>query len=170
MKKTFGMLLLCLVLVLSGMLTACGSGDGGTTPAATQPTSQATSEPTSTAPTQQQQGPVESPFADIPIYPGAETVIEDYAGLELSGGEMGSGSLEMYYYKVNGASIEDIMDYYRNEMPNNGWMFIAEVELYEEIVGTSSMYMKDNHTATIYAFEDTEGIADLILGIMRMTT
>lgn len=180
MKKTLGLLLLCLALALSGVLTACGGGDGATTPAATQPTtpattqptSPATSEPTSTAPTQTSQGPVESPFSDIPIYPGAEAAIEDYANLELSGGQMGDGSFEAHYYKVNGASIEDIMDYYKDEMPNNGWMFIAEVELQEDMIGTSTMYMKDNYTVMIYAFEDTEGIADadLILGIMKMSS
>jgi hypothetical protein len=178
MKKTYSLLLLCLVLALSGLLTACGGGDGGTTPATTQPTSPATTQPSSptstqpssTAPPQTSQGPVESPFSDIPIYPGAEAAIEDYAviGAELGGGS----SIEAYYYKVNGVSIDDIMDYYKDEMPNYGWVFIAEVALQEEMVGTSSMYMKDNYTAMIYAFEDVEGIADadLILGIMKMSS
>lgn len=170
MKKTYSLLFLCLVLALSGLLSACGGGNGETTPASTQPTSQGTTQPTSTEPTQQQQGPVESPFSDIPIFPVAESAIEDYANIELTGGQMGNGSYEAYYYKVNNSSIDDIIDYYRDEMPNYGWTFIAEVELQEEIVGTSLMYMKDNSTVMIYAFEDTEGFADIILGIMKMTT
>ena len=178
MKKTYGMIFLCLVLILSGVLSACGGGDGGTTPATTQPTTPATTQPTSpastqpssTPPAQTSQGPVESPWADIPIFPGAGAAIEDYANLEVSGGQMGSGSFEAYYYKVNGSSIEDIVSYYRDEMPNYDWMFIAEVELQEEMVGTSLMFMKDIYTVMIYAFEDTEGIADIILGIMRMSS
>ena len=176
MKKTYGMIFLCLVLILSGVLSACGGGDGGTTPATTQPTTPATTQPTSpastqpssTPPAQTSQGPVESPWADIPIFPGAGAAIEDYANLEVSGGQMGSGSFEAYYYKVNGSSIEDIVSYYRDEMPNYDWMFIAEVELQEDMVGSSLMFMKDTYTVMIYAFEDTEGIADIILGIMKM--
>jgi hypothetical protein len=166
-KKTYGMLLLCLVLALSGLLAACGGGDDGTTPATTQPTPAASTQPTSAAPTQQQQEPAESPYSDIPIYPGAADAFGDYADFSGSfSGETGEVEVEWHYYRVDESDAEAIIDFYNSSMPDNGWQHIMDAEI-PEMEGNYAMYIKGNSTAMVMAFVDPEGGPGLILGIYK---
>ena len=164
MKKTFGLGFLCLALVLSVLLSACGGGGG--TPAATTQQQQQQTQQQQQQTQQQQTSTAESPYSDIPIYPGAEDAFGEFS--EFTGGiaSVPDASIEWHYYQVDESDPDNIMDFYKSQMPDNGWEFIIEASV-PEMGGSYAMYMKGTSTATIMAFEDPEGTYGMILAICK---
>lgn len=66
---------------------------------------------------------------DIPLYPGADEA-EEFS-MAMAGGDEGDcGRLEWRYYEVDG-DVEDVASFYEDEMPDNGWEEVMNMDLGE---------------------------------------
>ena len=170
MKKTLGLVFLCSALVFSSLLSACGGGNGEeTTAVSTQVTSPAATHetPAITIHQPQQTSDVSSPYSDILIFPGAESIIGDFEAFVGSiEGAQGGVDLEWHFYKIDGGDIDEIMNFYNDRMPEDGWQLIMEMDT-PQMEGSYQMYMKGSDTATIMTFKDPDNMTDFILAIYK---
>ena len=158
-----------LALVLVG---ACG-GDNGeeetTTAAATTTTSAAatttgaaatTTPPQTTQPSNGGGGGGDLTWDDMPIYPGADQIQEFSISMPMEDEEY--SEVEWRYYECD-ASVEDVVDFYKDEMPDYGWEEMMWMDMSEIAYG---MYMKNNEEDAAMVWIAAEG-GDTLVGLWR---
>ncbi len=149
-----------LALVLVG---ACG-GDNGeeeTTTSATTTSSQpTTSEPQTSEPSNGGGGGLT--WNDMPIYGGVDQ-IEEFS-MSFSPDEGDYSEFEWRYYET-GADIDDVIDFYKDKMPDNGWDEQMWMDAGEVAYG---MYFKNNEKDAAMVWIAAEG-GDTLIGLWRAT-
>jgi hypothetical protein len=151
-----------LALVLVG---ACGGdGDDETSAAQTSAqTSNPTTQPSSSEPettTTESSGGNGGGFTwdDVPIYGGADQIQEFNISIPPEEGEY--SRVEWRYYET-GDDIDDVVDFYRDKMPDKGWDEIAWMDMMEIAYG---MYMKnDEADAAMVWLSSTNGDTQIAL-------
>ena len=170
MKKIIGLVILCLVLAGLSLLPACGGGDGEETSTVSTQVASTTAPqetPAITIHQPQQTSDVSSPYSDIPIFPGAESIIGDFGAFVGSiEGAQGGVDLEWHFYKIDMGDIDEIMAFYNDRMPDDGWQLVMEMDT-PQMEGSYQMYMKGSDTATIMTFRDPDNMTDFILAIYK---
>ena len=146
-----------LALVLVG---ACG-GDNGeeeTTAATTAATSAATTTAQTTQPSNGGGGGLT--WNDMPVYGGADQ-IEEFT-MTFSPDEGDYSEFEWRYYET-GADVGDVIDFYKDKMPDNGWDEQMWMEAGDIAYG---MYFKNNEKDAAMVWISTEG-GDTLVGLWR---
>jgi hypothetical protein len=152
-----------LALVLVG---ACGgdNGDNGDTEETTTAqttTPQTSDEPEPTEPSNGGNGGGGGlTWDDMPIYGGVDQ-IEEFS-MTFSPDEGDYSEFEWRYYET-GADIDDVIDFYKDEMPDNGWDEQMWMDAGEVAYG---MYFKNNEKdAAMVWIAAEEG--DTLIGLWR---
>jgi hypothetical protein len=152
-----------LALVLVG---ACGGdGDDETSAAQTSaqtsnPTTQPSSSEPETTTTESSGGNGGGGFTwdDVPIYGGADQVQEFNISIPPEEGEY--SRVEWRYYET-GDDIDDVIDFYKDKMPDNGWDEVVWMDMMEVAYG---MYMKNNEAdAAMVWLSSTNGDTQIAL-------
>jgi len=146
-----------LALVLVG---ACGGNNGEeeTTTATTSATTAATTAAQTTQPSNGGGGGLT--WNDMPIYGGADQ-IEEFS-MSFSPDEGDYSEWEWRYYET-GADIDDVIDFYKDKMPDNGWDEQMWADMGEVAYG---MYFKNNEKDAAMVWIATEG-GDTLVGLWR---
>ena len=107
------------LLVIAGILTACGGGNNegaiGTTPATPSARNGSTQEPTSGG----------GSWADTPIYPGAT---QTESGRISPPPGSGISIIEARYYETSDTP-EKVENFYKAQLPTNGWQSQGWMEI-----------------------------------------
>ncbi len=88
-------------------------------------------------------------FDDIPEYPGAQFIFENYTENEVIRNFLSSGN-SVYRLPV-GVKISDVNEYYALEMPKNGWEIVQDVPLESEEMKHGQFWIKDGIGVRIYS-------------------
>ena len=137
-------------------LVACGGGDGETTPPAngeTAPPSNGETAPPS-------EGGLT--WNDMPVYPGANRIQEMTWTIPSEEGEW--TKIEWRYYET-GASISTVTDFYKSQMPGNGWEEMFWMEMEEMQWG---YYSKNNEQDVAWVWVGSEE-GKTVISLMRAT-
>ena len=159
MKRISPILVVIAVLALV-LVGACG-GDNGeeeTTAATTSATTAATTAAQTTPPSNGGGGGLT--WNDMPIYGGADQ-IEEFS-MSFSPDEGDYSEWEWRYYET-GADVEDVVDFYKDKMPDNGWDEQMWMDMGEVAYG---MYFKNNEKDAAMVWIATEG-GDTLVGLWR---
>ena len=159
MKRISPILVVIAVLALV-LVGACG-GDNGeekTTAATTAATSAATTTVQTTPPSNGGGGGLT--WNDMPVYGGADQ-IEEFS-MSFSPDEGDYSEWEWRYYET-GADIDDVIDFYKDKMPDNGWDEQMWMDMGEVAYG---MYFKNNEKDAAMVWIATEG-GDTLVGLWR---
>lgn len=163
MKKISLILTVIAVLALV-VVGACGgdNGEAKTTAAkTTTPTSQPTTAPQSTQPSNGGNGGGGGlTWNDMPIYGGADHIQE--FSMSFSPDEADYSEFEWRYYET-GDDIDDVVDFYKDKMPDNGWEEVWWMEAGEIAYG---MYMKNNEKDAALVWIAGEG-GNTVIGLWR---
>ena len=159
MKRISPILVVIAVLALV-LVGACGGDNGEEETTAT--TTAATSAATTTAQTTQPSngGGGGLTWNDMPIYGGADQ-IEEFS-MSFSPDEGDYSEWEWRYYET-GADIDDVIDFYKDKMPDNGWDEQMWADMGEVAYG---MYFKNNEKDAAMVWIATEG-GDTLVGLWR---
>ena len=152
------------LLVLAGILTACGGGSAeeeeGGAPIVTSAQGQKTTS-TSIKTTKTSSGG--DAGWDIPIYPGADEVIKMKTDEETSDGPR---TLEHRMY-TTGDSPGDVADWYLEKMPANGW----EQDYWTEIMagsGYMGQFVKnDKRDAAVIGIAASDAKGNTVINLDR---
>lgn len=138
MLKKLIYLTLALILVIGTIgLVACG-GNGDETDNGTD-TVPADETPASSEPAESSsEGGVT--WSDIPIYSGADQIQQASWGMAIPADESGWSDVAWRYYETSD-SASDVIDFYKDEMPDNGWDEMSWMEAGGYAVG---YYVKNN--------------------------
>lgn len=153
-----------LALVLVG---ACG-GDNGEAETTTAATTTTTSAAATTTPAQTTQpsngggGGGGLTWNDMPIYGGADQIQKGSWSIPADEGDY--SKVEWRYYE-SGDDIDDIIDFYKDKMPDNGWEEMGWFDMQETAWG---FYMKNNEKDAAYVWMIAEG-GDTVIALMRAT-
>lgn len=162
MKKVSLMFMVLAVLALV-VVGACGgeNGEAKTTAAKTiTPTTAATTAPQSTQPSNGGNGGNGGGFTwnDVPIYGGADQIQEFNMSFMPEEGEY--SRVEWRYYETSD-DIDDVIDFYKDKMPDNGWDETMWMDMMEVAYG---MYMKNNEAdAAMVWLSSDEGETQIAL-------
>ena len=120
-QKALGIMMV-VVLLTTVCLAACGGDNGGNgdTTTTTTTTAATTAVQTTESTTAQPSNGGGDGFTwnDMPIYPGADQVQE--FSISIPPEDEDYTDVEWRYYEC-GASVEDVVDFYKDKMPDNGW-------------------------------------------------
>jgi len=133
MKKLISIMLALVLMLSCSALIACGGGDDNT-PEQTKQNQQDNSTPK----------PASGSFTwdDIPLYPGASDA--EKFSMTIPGAETGEYErIEWRYYTTND-SVDDVISFYADEMPDNGWAEMATMSMGE----TSWSFWSQNNEET----------------------
>ena len=119
MKKVLSLVLVVVMILGCIGFVACGGEDGGTTPPSNGETV-----PPSNGETTPPSGVGGFTWNDMPVYPGAEIDEEALAG---SPAHQDPGKMEWHCYKT-GDNFNTVVDFYKSEMPKEGWQKIHWVD------------------------------------------
>ena len=162
-QKALGIMMV-VVLLTTVCLAACGGDNGGngdtttttTTTAAT--TAVQTTESTTAQPSNG--GGDGLTWNDMPIYPGADQIQE--FSMSFSPEDEAYSEFEWRYYEC-GADVEDVVDFYKDKMPDNGWDEQMWADMGEIAYG---MYMKNNEKDAAMVWISSEG-GDTMIALWR---
>jgi hypothetical protein len=162
--KKISLIFLALAIVAMVAVGACGgNGDSEETTTTTTQSTQTSTETTSQEPTTTQSsgnGGGGFTWNDVPVYGGADQIQEFNMSFSPDEGEY--SKFEWRYYEVND-SVDDIVDFYKDKMPDNGWDETMWMDMMEIAYG---MYMKNNENdAAMVWIASEEG--KTLLGLWR---
>ena len=162
--KRISLILVVIAVFALVLVGACG-GDNGeeeTTAATTAANSAATTTATTAVQTTQPSngGGGGLTWNDMPIYGGADQ-IEEFS-MSFSPDEGDYSEWEWRYYET-GADIDDVIDFYKDKMPDNGWDEQMWMDMGEVAYG---MYFKNNEKDAAMVWIATEG-GDTLVGLWR---
>ncbi|OGO17013.1 MAG: hypothetical protein A2Z15_07530 [Chloroflexi bacterium RBG_16_50_11] len=172
MKKAYGLVGICLLLILTSIFIGCGGGGGGATTTSavtTQSGGQTTTQSVTTPPNVTITTATSSSFDDIPLYSGARPVSGDYSAYTQGvSGTVEGVNVEWHFYQIDASEIDAAQDFYKNAMPENGWQTLIDMDT-PGMAGHYSVYMKDNGdtSAIIMTFTDPNNSSYTILGLCR---
>ncbi len=154
--KRISLILVVIAVLALVLVVACG-GDNGE-----EETTAATSAATTTAQTTQPSngGGEGLTWNDMPVYGGADQ-IEEFT-MTFSPDEAEYSEFEWRYYET-GADVEDVIDFYKDKMPDNGWEEVMWMEAGDIAYG---MIMKNNEKDAAMVWIATEG-GDTLVGLWR---
>ena len=160
--KRISPILVVIAVVALVLVGACGgeNGEEETTAAATTTTAAATTTTQTTQPSNGGGGGLT--WNDMPIYGGADQ-IEEFS-MSFSPDDADYSEFEWRYYET-GADVEDVIDFYKDEMPDNGWDETMWLDAGEIAYG---LYMKNNEKDAAMVWISTDG-ADTLVGLWRAT-
>ena len=122
MKKVISLALSLTIMLVCASFVACGGTKGGLT------------------------------WKDIPVYPGAEMIVERSWPVS-PGEEIYWSEVEWRYYLAGDRySVSDIASFYESEMPARGWRDVSEME--SEVIDALWSY---HHEINLYTQADIEG-------------
>ena len=160
MKKISLAFVFIAIIALVAVGACGGNGDEEeTTAAQTTTTTETTSaEPTTTQPSGNGGGGLT--WNDMPVYGGADEIHE--FSMSFSPDEADYSEFEWRYYE-SGANVGDVIDFYKDKMPDNGWDETMWMEAGEIAYG---VYEKNNENdaAMVWIAAD-EG--DTLIGLWR---
>jgi hypothetical protein len=159
MKKIALILMMISILALVS-LGACG-GNGGDEETS-QSTAATTTEKTTTQETSNGGGGGGLTWNDMPIYGGADQIQKGSWSIPAEEGDY--SKVEWRYYET-GDDVGDIVDFYKDKMPDNGWSEMMWMDVEDVAYG---MYTKNNEedAAMIWMMAE-EG--DTVIALMRAT-
>ena len=148
-----------LALVLVG---ACGGDNGEEETTAT--TTAATSAATTTAQTTQPSngGGGGLTWNDMPVYGGADQIQRGSWSIPVDEGDY--SEVEWRFYET-GADVDDVINFYKDKMPDNGWDELMWMDMQE----TAWAYYSKNNEQDIAAIWVMPDNGDTIFGLMRAT-
>lgn len=164
MKRIALILMVISVIALIG-LGACG-GNGGDDETTTQTTEATTTEQTTTTESSNGGGGGGGlTWNDMPIYGGADQIQK--GSWSIPADEGGYSEVEWRYYET-GDDVEDVIAFYKDKMPDNGWGQIDVMGWMETEGMAWGMYMKNNEAdaAMIWMMEED---GDTVIALMRAT-
>ena len=163
MKRKAWLLIVISVLALV-FVGSCG-GNGGddkttqTTKATT--TEQTTTKETTTKETSNGGGSGGGfTWNDVPIYGGADEIQEFNISIPPDEGEY--SRVEWRYYET-GDDIDNVVNFYKDKMPDNGWEEMMWMDAGEIAYG---MYMKNNEADAAMIWVSTDN-GDTVIGLWR---
>ena len=158
--KRISPILVVIAVVALVLVGACGgeNGEEETTAAATTTTAAATTTTQTTQPSNGGGGGLT--WNDMPIYGGADQ-IEEFS-MSFSPDDADYSEFEWRYYET-GADVEDVIDFYKDEMPDNGWDETMWLDAGEVAYG---LYMKNNEKDAAMVWIAAEG-GDTLVGLWR---
>ncbi len=155
MKKVISLVLVVVMMLGCIGLVACGGGDAETAP----PSNGETVPPSNGEPTPSEDGLT---WNDMPVYPGANRIQEMTWTIPSEEGEW--TQLEWRYYET-GASISTVTDFYKSQMPGNGWEEMFWMEMEEMQWG---YYSKNNEQDVAWVWIGSEE-GETVISLMRAT-
>lgn len=162
--KKIALLFVAIAVIALVALSACG-GNGETeetTTTTTQPTQSTTQTSTQQPTTTQPSGNGGGGFTwdDVPIYGGADQIQEFNMSFAPDEGEY--SKVEWRYYET-GDDIDNVIDFYKDKMQDNGWDEMMWMDMMEVAYG---MYMKNNEkdAAMVWLAEDD---GNTLIGLWR---
>ena len=139
MKKPFYMLMVLILVLSCTALVACGGGDDDDDEQSNGTSSEVTSEETS-ATSDETSGTSGEGCSDVPKYPGAS---DTEASWNWGAGQFGENAEAEWHYYTTDDDPSDVIDYYKDEMPDEGWQEVMSMD-YDEYAMT--IWMKDEGT------------------------
>jgi hypothetical protein len=164
MKRLLWLLVAISILAVL-FVGACG-GNGGDeettqTTEATTTTEETTTEETTTEETSNGGGGSGGfTWNDVPIYGGADEIQEFNISIPPDEGEY--SRVEWRYYET-GDDVNDVVDFYKDKMPDNGWEEMMWMDAMEIAYG---MYMKNNEADAAMIWVATDN-GDTVIGLWR---
>ena len=160
--KRISPILVVIAVVALVLVGACGgeNGEEETTAAATTTTAAATTTAQTTQPSNGGGGGLT--WNDMPIYGGADQ-IEEFS-MSFSPDDADYSEFEWRYYET-GADVDDVIDFYKDKMPDNGWDETMWLDAGEVAYG---LYMKNNEKDAAMVWIAAEG-GDTLVGLWRAT-
>jgi len=158
--KRISPILVVIAVVALVLVGACGgeNGEEETTAAATTTTAAATTTTQTTQPSNGGGGGLT--WNDMPIYGGADQ-IEEFS-MSFSPDDADYSEFEWRYYET-GADVDDVIDFYKDKMPDNGWDETMWLDAGEVAYG---LYMKNNEKDAAMVWIAAEG-GDTLVGLWR---
>jgi len=158
--KRISPILVVIAVVALVLVGACGgeNGEEETTAAATTTTAAATTTAQTTQPSNGGGGGLT--WNDMPIYGGADQ-IEEFS-MSFSPDDADYSEFEWRYYET-GADVDDVIDFYKDKMPDNGWDETMWLDAGEVAYG---LYMKNNEKDAAMVWIAAEG-GDTLVGLWR---
>ncbi|HEY98519.1 MAG TPA: hypothetical protein G4O16_10125 [Dehalococcoidia bacterium] len=161
MKKVS--LVFAVLAVLSLVVVGACGGDNGTqetTKPSSSQTTQPTSAPQSTQPSNGGGGGLT--WNDMPVYGGADQIQRGTWSIPADEGDY--SKVEWRYYET-GDDLDDVVNFYKDKMPDNGWTEVMWMDAGDVAWG---MYMKNNEKDAAYVWMMAEG-GDTVIALMRAT-
>lgn len=158
-------LLFTVIAVLALVIVGACGGDAGeeettatTTAATTTTTTSTTTAPQTTQPSNGGDGGLS--WNDMPIYPGADQIQKGSWSIPAEEGEY--SKVEWRYYET-GDDLDDVVDFYKDKMPDNGWEEMGWFDMQEMAWG---LYVKNNEKDAAYVWMmEEEG--QTVVALMR---
>jgi hypothetical protein len=136
--KRIALILMVIAVLALVLVGACGGDNGEEKTTAT--TTAATSAATTTKTTQPSNGGGGGfTWNDVPIYGGADQ-IQEFSMSFMPEEDEDYSKMEWRYYET-GDDVDDVVDFYKDKMPDNGWDEQMWADMGEIAYG---MYMKNN--------------------------
>ena len=163
--KRIAWLLVAISILAILFVGACG-GNGGDeettqTTEATTTTEETTTEETTTQETSNDgDGGGGFTWNDVPIYGGADEIQEFNISIPPDEGEY--SRVEWRYYET-GDDVGNVVDFYKDKMPDNGWEEMMWMDAMEIAYG---MYMKNNEADAAMIWVATDN-GDTVIGLWR---
>jgi hypothetical protein len=170
MKKLLSLVLVLVMVFGCVGLVACGCEEEEETPAATDGGASTKSDGGAPAPSDEEEEEEEEEPAssggkltwkDMPVYHGADQIHELSMTIPVTEDEEYS-EVEQHYYTTDD-DTEDVVDFYKDEMPDNGW---GEGQWVESTVMNWGFYTKNNEedmAAVIIASGEDEDETVIVL-------
>lgn len=158
--------LVFVIIAVLSLLTVGACGGNGDNEETTPQTSAQTSQPSSSEPettTESSNGGGGSlTWNDMPVYGGADQVQK--GSWSIPADEGGYSKVEWRYYET-GDSIDKVVDFYKDKMPDNGWDEMGWFDIQEAAWG---MYTKNNEKDAAYVWMSKED-NNTVIAMMRAT-
>ena len=138
MKKLIYLALALILMIGTIGLSACG-GNGGETDNSPE-AAPADETPASNDETGEPSSGDGMTWSDIPVYPGADQSQQASWTMAIPADEEGWSDVAWRYYETSDSS-NDVIDFYKDEMPDNGWDEMSWMEASGYAVG---YYVKNN--------------------------
>jgi len=157
MRKKITMAVLVSVMALGSIgLVACG-GNGASQEDADEATTgttegdvaagETTTEPTEGSDSEAVSG--EFTWDDVPVYPGAEAMEDQWTSTEIEGMTAGNRTY------TTDDSVDDVVDFYTSEMPGYGW---SEPSWIQSSGSATASFFKDDTETANFQVETREGV------------
>jgi len=156
LKKIISLVLVVVMMLGCVGFIACGGGEE---------VGQPPTEEEEAPPTEEEEAPPSEDgltWNDMPVYPGANRIQEMTWTIPSEEGEW--TKLEWRYYET-GASVSTVTDFYKSQMPGNGWQETFWMEMEEMQWG---YYSKNNEQDVAWVWIGSEE-GKTVISLMRAT-
>ena len=165
--KKISLVFIAIAVIALVALSACGGNgeteEATTTTQQTQTTTETTTQEQTTTQPSGNGGGGDLTWNDMPIYGGADQIQK--GSWSIPADEGGYSKVEWRYYET-GDDVDDVIDFYKDKMPENGWGQMDMMGWMEAPGVAWGMYLKNNEkdAAMIWMMEE-EG--ETVIALMR---